>query len=66
MFETWDAWDWAILVVDIVAIAIVATFLKRKIQHKIAEVEARQAHHLRMKKTVSSRADSDQPGKETG
>jgi len=63
VFEAWDAWDWTILVVDIVAIVIVATFLKRKIQHKIAEVEARQAHHLRMKKTAPSHAEPDQPEK---
>lgn len=63
MFETWDALDWTILIVDIVAIVIVVTFLKRKIQHKIAEVEARQAHHLRMKKTTSSPAEPDQQEK---
>ncbi len=61
MFEAWDAWDWTILVVDIVAIVIVVTFLKRKIQHKIAEVEARQAHHLRMKKSTPSTKTPDRP-----
>lgn len=61
MFETWDAWDWTILIVDVVAIIIIVTFLKRKIQHKIAEVEARQAHHLRMKKTASSPVEPEQP-----
>ena len=45
MFDSWTGMDWFILVIDIVAIAIVATFLKRKIQHKLAEVEARQAFH---------------------
>lgn len=61
MFEAWDAWDWTILVVDIVAIVIVATFLKRKIQHKIAEVEARQAHHLRMKKSTPTSTQPKPP-----
>lgn len=61
MFEAWDAWDWTVLVVDIVAVIIVVTFLKRKIKHKIAEVEARQAHHLRMKKSAPSTKAPDRP-----
>ena len=61
MFEAWDAWDWTVLVVDIVAVIIVVTFLKRKIQHKIAEVEARQSHHLRMKKSAPSTKAPDRP-----
>ncbi len=50
MFDSWTAIDWFILVIDIVAIAIVATFLKRKIQHKLAEVEARQSFHRQQRK----------------
>ena len=44
MFEEWTASTWLILLVDIVAIVVVVMFLKRKIQHKLHEVEARQAH----------------------
>ncbi len=50
MFESWTASTWAILVVDVVAVVIVAVFLKRKIQHKLKEVEARQAHERLMKR----------------
>ena len=39
MFETWTVGTWLILVVDIIAIIIVVMFLKRKIQHKLHEVE---------------------------
>ena len=46
MFDTWTAGTWAILIVDVIAIVIVVLFLKSKIQHKIKEVEARQAHEL--------------------
>ena len=44
MFGTWTASTWVILIVDVVAVVIVVLFLKSKIQHKIREVEARQAH----------------------
>lgn len=50
MFETWTVGTWLILVVDIIAIIIVVMFLKRKIQHKLHEVEARQAHERLMRK----------------
>ena len=50
MFDEWTAGTWLILLVDIVAITIVVVFLKRKIQHKLREVEARQAHQRLMRK----------------
>jgi nitrogen fixation/metabolism regulation signal transduction histidine kinase len=54
MFESWTTSTWLILVVDVVAVLIVAVFLKRKIQHKLKEVEARQAHQRLMKRTSTS------------
>ena len=62
MFETWTVGTWLILVVDIIAIIIVVMFLRRKIQHKLHEVEARQAHERLMRK--QDRASSpEQPPK---
>jgi hypothetical protein len=46
----WTLSDWLILAVDILAVIIIVTFLKRKIQHKLREVEARQAHERLMRK----------------
>ena len=58
MFDEWTAGTWLILLVDIVAIIIVVVFLKRKIQHKLHEVEARQAHQrLQRKRTQTSSSD---------
>jgi len=37
----WTLSDWLILVVDVLAVIIIATFLKRKIQHKLREVAQR-------------------------
>lgn len=59
MFSSWDALDWLILGVDIVAIIIVVAFLRRKIRHKIEEVEVRQAHRLRQKKAERTVAEQD-------
>lgn len=59
LFTGWDASDWLILVIDIIAMIIVVAFLRRKIRHKIEEVEIRQAHRLRMKKS-----ENKQPPKE--
>ena len=50
MFDEWTMTTWLILLVDIVAVVIVVLFLKRKIQHKLEEVEARHAHKRLMKK----------------
>ena len=58
MSDEWTAGTWLILLVDIVAIIIVVVFLKRKIQHKLHEVEARQAHQrLQRKRTQTSSSD---------
>ena len=61
MFETWTVSTWAILVIDIVAVVIVAVFLKRKIQHKLREVEARQAHERLMRKQTAKTEENDTP-----
>ena len=54
MFDSWTAGTWAILIVDVIAIVIVVLFLKSKIQHKIKEVEARQAHQrLQRKRAIN-------------
>ena len=50
MFGEWIADNWLILVVDIAAIVIVVMFLKSRIQLKLKEVEARQAHERLMRK----------------
>ena len=59
MFDEWTAGTWLILLVDIVAIIIVVVFLKRKIQHKLHEVEARQAHQRLMRKKESNTDEYD-------
>ena len=46
MFEEWGQIEWLILAVDALALYIVYRFLKKRIQHKLNEVEARQRHHL--------------------
>ena len=62
MFGELTTGTWLILLVDLVAIVIVVMFLRRKIQHKLHEVEARQAHERLMRK--QDRASSpEQPPK---
>ena len=46
MFEDWGQTEWLILAVDVAALYIVIRFLKKRIKHKLDEVEARQRHHL--------------------
>jgi hypothetical protein len=60
MFDTWTAGTWAILIVDVIAIIIVVLFLKSKIQHKLKEVEARQAHERLQRRRAS---DAPEEGK---
>jgi len=55
----WTLSDWLILAVDILAVIIIVTFLKRKIQHKLREVEARQAHERLMRKKGKSSPTDD-------
>ena len=59
MFEEWTASTWLILLVDIVAIAIVVVFLKRKILHKLHEVEARQAHQRLQRKRIQTTVNDE-------
>ena len=62
MFGEWLADNWLILVVDIAAIVIVVMFLKSRIQLKLKEVEARQAHERLMRKRA--RKEETQSGAE--
>ncbi|RJU99391.1 MAG: hypothetical protein DWC04_00395 [Candidatus Poseidoniales archaeon] len=60
MFEEWGRIEWLILVVDVLALYIVYRFLKKRIQHKLDEVEARQRHHLvQRKKNAEDAKDSN-------
>ena len=61
MFGTWSASTWVILIVDVVAVVIVVLFLKSKIQHKIREVEARQAHERLQQKRANQPDDEAKP-----
>jgi len=61
MFEEWTASTWLILLVDIIAIVIVVMFLKRKIQHKLHEVEARQAHQRLQRKRTQTAVNDETP-----
>jgi len=61
MFETWTVGTWLILVVDIIAIIIVVMFLRQKIQHKLHEVEARQAHERLMRKQHRTSSPEEPP-----
>jgi heme exporter protein D len=58
---SWTVSDWLILVIDVVAIAVVVVFLKRKIQHKLKEVEARQAHERLMRKQAAKANENGPP-----
>ena len=46
MFEEWGQIEWLILAVDVLAVYIVYRFLKKRIQLKLDEVQARQRHQL--------------------
>ena len=59
MFDGWGPTDWAIVILDVIAIVIVVLFLKKKIQSKLKEVELRQDFHLQQKK--SARRDKKPP-----
>ncbi len=50
MFGELTTGTWLILLVDLLAIVIVVMFLKSRIQLKLKEVEARQAHERLMRK----------------
>lgn len=59
MFDGWGPTDWAIVILDVIAIVIVVLFLNKKIQSKLKEVELRQDFHLQQKK--SARGDKKSP-----
>ena len=61
MFGEWLADNWLILVVDIAAIVIVVMFLKSRIQLKLKEVEARQAHERLMRKEARKNETKEDP-----
>ena len=61
MFGEWLADNWLILVVDIAAIVIVVMFLKSRIQLKLKEVEARQAHERLMRKEARKNVTEEDP-----
>ena len=50
LFETWGRTEWVLLVVNIIAVYIVVRFLKSRVELKLREVEARQAHERLMRK----------------
>lgn len=52
MFDEWGLTDWAIVILDVIAVVIVVLFLKKKIQSKLKEVELRQDFHLQQKKSA--------------
>ena len=61
MFGEWLADNWLILVVDIAAIVVVVMFLKSRIQRKLKEVEARQAHERLMRKQARKNEAEEGP-----
>jgi len=61
MFGEWLADNWLILVVDIAAIVVVVMFLKSRIQLKLKEVEARQAHERLMRKQARKNETEEDP-----
>ncbi|MEC7988781.1 MAG: hypothetical protein VX151_02445 [Candidatus Thermoplasmatota archaeon] len=50
LFETWGRTEWVLLVVNVIAVYIVVRFLKSRVELKLREVEARQAHERLMRK----------------
>ena len=49
MIFNWQASDWVIFFVDIIAILIVIRFLSWKVSHKLEEVEQRQKFERRQR-----------------
>lgn len=50
LFEEWGRTEWVLLVVNVIAVYIVVRFLKSRVELKLKEVEARQAHERLMRK----------------
>lgn len=61
MFDGWELTDWAIVILDVIAVVIVVLFLKKKIQSKLKEVELRQDFHLQQKKAARLDEKSNPP-----
>lgn len=59
LFETWGRTEWVLLVVNIIAMYIVVRFLKSRIELKLREVEARQAHERLMRKRERNTEETD-------
>tara|TARA_B110000459_G_scaffold201621_1_gene252737 strand:- start:999 stop:1190 length:192 start_codon:yes stop_codon:yes gene_type:complete len=54
MIFNWQASDWIIFFVDIIAVLIVIRFLSWKVNHKLEEVEQRQKFERRQRKVNRS------------
>ena len=61
MVGEWGLADWAIVILDAIAIVIVILFLRKKIKSKLKEVELRQDFHLQQKKAASLDEKSNPP-----
>ena len=59
LFETWGRTEWVLLVVNLIAVYIVVRFLKSRVELKLREVEARQAHERLMRKRDRNAEETD-------
>ena len=59
LFETWGRTEWVLLVVNVIAVYIVVRFLKSRVELKLREVEARQAHERLMRKRDRNAQETD-------
>lgn len=59
LFETWGRTEWVLLVVNVIAVYIVVRFLKSRVELKLREVEARQAHERLMRKRDRNAEETD-------
>ena len=59
LFETWGRTEWVLLVVNLIAVYIVVRFLKSRVELKLREVEARQAHERLMRKRDRNVQETD-------
>ena len=59
LFETWGRTEWMLLVVNVIAVYIVVRFLKSRVELKLREVEARQAHERLMRKRARNAEETD-------
>ena len=59
LFETWGRTEGVLLVVNVIAVDIVVRFLKSRVELKLREVEARQAHERLMRKRDRNTEETD-------